>query len=67
MAEKIIMSRRTFDRILDYFWDPMLDDDIPIVKEIKARLETEFPEEFEFVDELPDMPTIPTEPRGPIE
>ena len=64
---KIIMSRRTFERILDYFWDPMLDDDIPIVKEIKARLETEFPEEFEFVDELPDMPTIPTEPHGPIE
>ncbi len=67
MAEKIIMSRRTFERILDYFWDPCTDDDIPIIAEIKARLETEFPEEFEFVDELPDMPTTPTDPHGPIE
>jgi len=50
MADKVIMNRRTFERLLDYFWDPMLDDDIPIVKEIKARLETEFPDEFEFVD-----------------
>jgi len=50
MADKVMMNRRTFERILDYFWDPMLDDDIPIVQEIKARLETEFPDEFIFED-----------------
>ena len=57
-ADKIVMSRRTFDRILDYFFDPMLDDGIPIVAELKARLEAEFPEEFE---------DVPNEERTPIQ
>lgn len=54
MADKVIMSRRLFDRLLDYFWDPMLDEDVPIVAELKARFEAEFPEEFEIV-EKPDI------------
>lgn len=55
MADKVVMSRRTFERILDFFWDDCTDDDIPIIREIKARLEAEFPDEFDFVspEDLP--------------
>ena len=40
----------------------MLCDEFP-----PERLEKYFPGEFEFEDELPDLPTTPTEPHGPIE